>query len=74
MASTIDDVAKRAAVSAATVSRALRGLPNVSSETRNRILQVAEELNYGIRPQASRALTGRQVVAIVTPLIDQWVL
>ena len=72
MASTIDEVARRAAVSAATVSRALRGLPNVSAETRHRILQVAEELDYVIRPQASRALTGRKVVAIVTPLIDGW--
>lgn len=72
MASTIDEVARRAAVSAATVSRALRGLPNVSAETRHRILQVAEDLNYGIRPQASRALTGRKVVAIVTPLMDGW--
>jgi DNA-binding LacI/PurR family transcriptional regulator len=69
---TIDDVAKHAAVSIATVSRALRGLPNVAPDTRRHVLEVAKELNYMVAPQATRALTGRKVVAIITPLVDQW--
>lgn len=43
---TIKDVAKRAGVSISTVSNALNGLSNVSSETRERILKAASELNY----------------------------
>ncbi|MFE3245901.1 LacI family DNA-binding transcriptional regulator, partial [Kitasatospora indigofera] len=42
----IDEVAQAAGVSTATVSRALRGLPNVSAATRARVRAVAEELGY----------------------------
>ena len=45
---TIKDIAERAQVSPATVSRVLNydETMSVSIETRNRIFQVAEELNY----------------------------
>ncbi len=43
---TIYDVARRASVSANTVSRALNGKPNVAEATRLRIVQAAEELQY----------------------------
>ena len=48
MSVTIKDVAKAANVSVATVSRVLNydETMSVSIETRNRIFQVAEELNY----------------------------
>ena len=42
----IRDVARRAGVSAATVSRSLRGTSNVSPQTRDRVLQAANELAY----------------------------
>jgi LacI family transcriptional regulator len=42
----IKDVAQRAQVSIATVSRALNGASNVTDATRRRILDVAKELNY----------------------------
>jgi len=48
---TIFDVAAKAGVSPATVSLVLNGKPGVSPETRQRVLQAAEELNY--RPNAS---------------------
>jgi LacI family repressor for deo operon, udp, cdd, tsx, nupC, and nupG len=69
----MDDVARHAQVSTATVSRALRGMPGVSDGTRARILAVAEELDYVISPEASRlsgGATGR--VALVVPRLDLW--
>lgn len=73
MRATIEDVAKRAGVSTATVSRAMRGLPNVTPSTRNRVLRAAKELSYVMHPQASRLATGRTMtICIVVPLADQW--
>lgn len=46
MSSTIKDVAKKANVSTATVSRILNGLPGYSDETREKVLKVIKELNY----------------------------
>lgn len=43
---TIKDVAKHANVSISTVSRVLNGLDRVSFETRNKVLQVIEQLDY----------------------------
>jgi len=43
---TIKDVAKVAGVSYSTVSRALSGSPEISRDTRERILQVCKEMNY----------------------------
>ena len=67
------DVARRAGVSIATVSRALRDVPGVSQETRERIRAVAMELSYVVSPEASalsKGSTGR--VAIVVPKLDAW--
>jgi LacI family repressor for deo operon, udp, cdd, tsx, nupC, and nupG len=67
------DVAARAGVSTATVSRALRDLPGVSDRTRDRIKGIAEELAYVVSPEASRlarGATGR--VAVVAPRVDMW--
>ncbi|MDY5612889.1 LacI family DNA-binding transcriptional regulator [Dysosmobacter sp.] len=43
---TIKDVAKAAGVSYSTVSRALSGSPEISADTRERILQVCKDMNY----------------------------
>ncbi|MBP3544468.1 MAG: LacI family DNA-binding transcriptional regulator [Lachnospiraceae bacterium] len=42
----IYDVSEKAGVSIATVSRVLNGNPNVSEQTRNKVLAVMEELGY----------------------------
>lgn len=67
------DVARRAGVSTATVSRALRDVPGVSDRTRDRIKQIADELAYVVSPEASRLSrggTGR--IAVVVPKIHIW--
>ena len=47
------DIAYRAGVSQSTVSRALRGSPLVSLDTRKRIQAIAKELNYKVDKNAS---------------------
>ena len=69
----IDDVAARAEVSTATVSRALRGLPKVNAATRERVLAAAQELGYVPSPSATRLATGRtKTVGVLVPFIDRW--
>jgi DNA-binding LacI/PurR family transcriptional regulator len=70
---TIQDVAQRAGVSTATVSRALRGLPHVSAETRARVAGIAVDLGYVASRSASNLATGRtRTVGVVTPHIGRW--
>ncbi len=68
MAVTIRDVAKRAGVGIATVSRVINGNPSVSEETRQRVLEAIEELNYTPNPIARRLSTGRTwTVGVLVP-------
>jgi len=70
---TIEDVAAAAGVSVATVSRALRDLPNVAPSTRQRVRDVAADLSYVSNPTASRLAVGRTgTVAVVVPVFDAW--
>ncbi|MDR0783889.1 MAG: LacI family transcriptional regulator, partial [Propionibacteriaceae bacterium] len=72
MPTIIDDVAQRAGVSTATVSRALRGLPNVSATTRQRVQQIAEELGYVPSRSAAALASGRaRSVGLVVPAISR---
>ena len=69
----IKDVARTVGVSTATVSRALRGLPRVSEETRCRVLQVAAELDYVASPSAASLATGQtRAVGVVVPFVTRW--
>jgi DNA-binding LacI/PurR family transcriptional regulator len=70
---TIEDVASAAGVSVATVSRALRGLPNVAPETRARVTEAASRLRYQPDPHASRLAAGRtRAIGMAVPLLDRW--
>lgn len=70
---TIEDVAAAAGVSVATVSRALRGLPNVAMSTRERVQRIAEDLAYRADPAASRLATGRSnAVGVAVPVLNEW--
>lgn len=69
---TLDDVARRAGVSRATVSRVVNGGRLVSTGTQESVLQAVAELGY--RPNsAARALVTRRVgaVAVVVPEADE---
>jgi LacI family transcriptional regulator, repressor for deo operon, udp, cdd, tsx, nupC, and nupG len=73
MAASIEDVARRAGVSIATVSRALRGLPDVATTTRERVLEAASELHYIASPFAARLASGRTAtVGVVVPFVNRW--
>lgn len=60
---TISEVAARAGVSAATVSRVLNGNPQVSEATRSRVMRAADELGY--RPNVmARSLARRRGIGV----------
>lgn len=69
----IKDVAREVGVSTATVSRALRGLPRVSEETRVRVLRAAAELEYVASPFAVSLASGQaRAVGVVVPFVTRW--
>ncbi|MBO1751521.1 LacI family DNA-binding transcriptional regulator [Actinotalea sp. BY-33] len=73
MASGIDDVARAAGVSTATVSRALRGLPNVNHDTRERVRRVAAQLGYVASPSAASLASGRtRTIGLISPMVNRW--
>jgi LacI family transcriptional regulator, repressor for deo operon, udp, cdd, tsx, nupC, and nupG len=73
MGARIEDVARAAGVSTATVSRALRGLPNVSETTRQAVSRVAADLGYVPSRTASTLASGRTLtVALVSPYMERW--
>jgi LacI family transcriptional regulator, galactose operon repressor len=63
---TIKDVAERAGVSIATVSRALNDKGDVSTDTRDRVRRVASEVGYSADPAARSLVTHKtRLVAVV---------
>ncbi|MEO7017376.1 MAG: LacI family DNA-binding transcriptional regulator [Leifsonia sp.] len=69
----IDEVARATGVSTATVSRALRGLPNVSDKTRAAVRQAADELGYVASSSASGLASGRTLaMGVVVPSVSRW--
>ncbi|MDF2667637.1 MAG: transcriptional regulator [Microbacterium sp.] len=69
----IDDVARAAGVSTATVSRALSGRGPVSTATRDRVLAAADRLGYVVSAAASSLASGRaRAVGVVVPFLDRW--
>ena len=60
---TIEEIAKRANVSIATVSRIINHKNNVKEETRQKVIQAMEELDF--HPQASSGLSNKQSTTIL---------
>lgn len=63
MVSTLKDIATRLNVSPATISRALNGKAGVSEELRQRVFEVASELNFAPNV-AARGLAGAKTFAV----------
>ncbi len=70
----INDIARQAGVSIATVSRALNGHGLVKEETRQKILKIAHELNYTPNPIARGLSTQKtETLGIILPeLVDEF--
>lgn len=73
MAAGIEDVARAAGVSTATVSRALRNLPNVNAATRERVRAAASALGYVASPSAASLASGRtRAIGLISPWVNRW--
>jgi DNA-binding LacI/PurR family transcriptional regulator len=70
----IVEIAERAGVSPATVSRALRGLHHVNEKTRAKIVDVAQELDYPIRPDLLPRSEGSRThtIGVIAPFLSRW--
>lgn len=70
---TIQDVAREASVSVATVSRAMRGMAHVAEETRIRVLATAERLGYSPHFGAAVLAGGMtRMIGLVAPYFHIW--
>ncbi|MET0956122.1 MAG: LacI family DNA-binding transcriptional regulator [Cryobacterium sp.] len=69
----IDEVARRAGVSTATVSRALSGNGHVSPATKLKVKAAALELGYVVSSNASSLASGRMKnIGVVVPFLNRW--
>jgi len=72
MPATIRDVAKKAGVGLGTVSRVLNQSPQVRSATRQRVLDVIDELDYSPNPIARRLSLGKTLtIAAIIPFFTR---
>ena len=68
---TLKDVAKEAGVSYTTVSRALAGNPEISRETRERILKICDEMGYTTNYIARSMVSKKtELIGLILPSID----
>ena len=67
---TIKDVAKRSGVGIGTVSRVLNGNPQISEETRKKVLKAIEELHYSPNVIGKKLSQNRSyLIAVLVPVI-----
>jgi len=68
------EIAEKAGVSAATVSRALRGLHHVNESTRAKIVAAAMELKYPLRPDLipPELVVRTNRIGVIAPYISRW--
>jgi LacI family transcriptional regulator len=72
MPATIRDVARRAGVGSATVSRVLNNSPLVTESTRQRVEQAIAELKYAPNPTARRLSLGKTLtIAVIAPFFTR---
>ena len=71
MSPTIKEVAAKSGVGIGTVSRVLNNSPQISEETRRKVMQVIEELHYVPNVAGKRLQKNKSyVIAVVVPVID----
>lgn len=70
----IVEIAERANVSPATVSRALRGLHHVNERTRKAVIEAAKHYDYPIRPDLLPRNEGSRTntIGVIAPFISRW--
>ncbi|MDF0513891.1 LacI family DNA-binding transcriptional regulator [Agromyces sp. H3Y2-19a] len=69
----IEEVAKLAGVSTATVSRALSGRGHVSAASKAKVLDAAARLGYVVSSNASSLASGRtRNIGVVIPFLNRW--
>ena len=69
----IDEVARHAGVSTATVSRSLSGRGHVAGATRQRVMASASTLGYVVSSSASSLATGRtRNIGVMVPFLTRW--
>lgn len=70
----IVEISKRAGVSPATVSRALRGLHHVNEKTRKAVIDAAIYYDYPLRADLLPRVEGlhRNTVGVIAPFISRW--
>lgn len=72
MAVRLKDIARELGVSVVTVSKVLRGRPDIGEETRNRVLKRMRELNYQPNMMARGLVSGRTyTVGLIVPDLVQ---
>lgn len=65
---TLGDIAQHAGVSKSAVSKALRNCPDISADTRNRIMEIAENLGYSPNNIARSLRTGKtNLIGVLVP-------
>lgn len=71
MVATIKDIAKRAGVSTATVSRVINDIGGYGTETRDRVLQAAKDLGYYKNETATSLVTNKtKTIGIIIPNVS----
>ena len=69
----IEEVAKLAGVSTATVSRALSGRGHVSPASKAKVVEAATRLGYVVSSNASSLASGRtRNIGVVIPFLNRW--
>ena len=70
----IVEIAKKAGVSPATVSRALRGIHHVNEKTRKKIVDAARDLDYPVRPDLLPRGENEKTntIGVIAPFISRW--
>lgn len=70
-APTLKDIAQQLGISISTVSRALRGMPEVNSETREAVLKLSKEVDYEPNMLATSLLKRQSnLIGVVVPNMD----